>query len=158
MNRRCRLAAALSVVPLTLALTPAADAGKRSKPVLPRAGIYSAEPIKPTADFLLGTFAVVRDKQGTRIVAVETKPGIYYPNVLECGAASLPLRREVVPVKPNGQFKVRDSRPTLAGRQVVRWSGRWVRPGKVRGQIRIKVKNCKTTYKWKARRLPPGAG
>lgn len=158
-----RLTAAAFVLPLILAIAlmavPTSDAKKRGpgkRVVVPKTGIYSAEPAKPEGDFLLGTFAVVHDQDGTRIVSVETQTGIYVPSLFECTPQTLPLRKEVVPVKRNGRFKVRDVRPTPEGKQVVRWTGKWVRPGKVRGKIRVKVKRCKSKYAWKARRLPPG--
>ena len=157
-----RLPAVASVLPLLLAILLVAvttsDAKKRNpgKWVTPMTGIYSAEPVRPSGDFLLGTFEVVRDQDGTRIVSVETQKGIYVPSLFECSPEVLPLRREVVPVKKNGAFRARDARATPNGKQVIRWVGRWVRPGKVKGKIRVKVKRCKTTYSWKARRLPPG--
>lgn len=169
MTPRRRAAVALAL-PLTLAIglaiglviAPASDArkkaGKRAARIEPKIGIYSAEPIKPSGDFLLGSFAVVRDRKGLRIVSIETADGIYYPNLQECAHTSHPLRKDALRVRHNDRFSIREKRRTPEGRQVVRWTGRWIRPGKVRGKVRIRIKKCRSSYRWKAHRLPPGAG
>lgn len=123
--------------------------------VKPAAGDYEARPAKIDQDYQMGAFSVVNEGGDRRIVASELYDGIYYPDLGECDSFTLPLAAESIPVSASGRFSVRERTPVRKSSVLVVWKGRWVKPKKVAGTIRVAYKDCSAKVEWVGSRIPP---
>ena len=120
--------------------------------VKPAAGVYSAEPAKPSGIYQLGVFAVATDGGKRRIVPAESYDGIYYPDLGRCDSYEVPLAASSIPITAKGRFEVRDRKSVRKGTIRVAWKGAWVKPRRVRGTLRISYGDCRSKIAWRARR------
>lgn len=145
MPRGLRRSAPLALALLALGCLPASAAQPKKVSV----GDYQAAPSIPSnRAYSVGVFSVERDGGRRRIVPTDGYVGIYYPDANECDAFDLPLATGKVPISSKGRFKHRERTPVADGFVKIRWKGRWVKPGVVRGSIKIKYAGCSSIRKW----------
>ena len=154
MTTRRALAILLAAASAGAGLLPAGAGGETAPRVKPSPGVYEARPAKIKESYSQGAFAVVSEGGKRRIVAVEGNLGIFYPDQDTCGNLGLALATESIPVNGRGRFSVRDSYGASGTQVTVRWKGRWKKPKRVSGSIRIASKDCADEFKWTGRRLP----
>jgi hypothetical protein len=128
------------------------SAGGAAKVVKPSAGDYEAQPVKVEGIYQLGAFAVVNEAGKRRIVSSELYQGIFYPDLGKCDSFNLPLATESIPISTTGRFSVRERTPAGKNSVLVVWKGRWEKPKKVSGTLRIEYKSCSSKIKWVGRR------
>jgi hypothetical protein len=149
-------APALLLLPLlTLALLGPAAGEAAPERVKPRAGDYEAEPrVRSGVVYQPGAFTVLNERGKRRIVSSERYEGIYYPDIGRCDHFDVPLVTESIPVSRRGRFSARERTPVKRGSLRVRWKGRWTKPKRAVGTIKISYRGCTSKLKWVARHVP----
>lgn len=126
-----------------------------ARSVKPSAGDYEARPAKIDGSYQFGAFAVLNEGGKRRIVSSELYQGIFYPDQGKCDSFNLPLATESIPISATGRFSVREQTPAGKDSVLVVWKGRWEKPKKVSGSLKIEYKSCSSKIKWVGRRTKP---
>ncbi len=152
MTRHLRFLTLPFLAMLTLAI-PSGVGG--AQVVKPSAGDYEARPVKIDGNYQFGAFAVVNEAGKRRIVSSELYQGIFYPDVGKCDDFNLPLATESIPISATGRFSVREQTPAGKDPVLVVWKGRWEKPKRVSGSLKIEYRSCSSKIKWVGRRTKP---
>lgn len=152
------------VLSLGLAAAPAAVGdGKRKAP---KTGLYGAVPeLKPNqVSYQPGAWVVVKDGSKRVMVRDPQYSWIFWPEPGEgCNPYSVGLTAQTVAISKAGKFHVKEKIPIsgIDDQVSVDWKGRWTKPTKLEGTVKISFKNCSEKLEWTGSRegpVPEGAG
>lgn len=143
---------------LALSLSAGGAGGAKQKP--PKTGIYGAIPKTKKGDvsYKPGVWMLVKDGGKLQMIRYPEYSAIFWPEPPDgCNPYTIGLTAESVPVSKTGRFHAKEKIPISGTDETlsVDWKGRWTKPTKLKGTVKLGLGNCHETVPYTGSRNGP---